>query len=138
MPDVGKRCEKWSVVDLTKSIAVFTSKPVPVSTSVLEVSDTGHGMDKETVEQIFEPFFTTKEMGRGTGLGLAGYGIVKQHNGRVAVDSEVGKGTTFRVYFPTIKADGEPEVEDSNVMPDLGTETVLLVDDEAVGKGIGG
>jgi CheY-like chemotaxis protein len=89
-------------------------------------------MDKETVKHIFEPFFTTKEIGRGTGLGLAMvYGIVKQHNGHVTVYSEVGKGTTFRVYLPAMESPAEPDVKDSGGMiPAMGTETVLLVDDE--------
>jgi PAS domain S-box-containing protein len=98
---------------------------------LLYVSDTGHGMDRETRERIFEPFYTTKELGRGTGLGLAVvYGIVQQHHGCIRCHSTPERGTTFRIYFRAITDADEPEKPESAPIPMFGTETVLLVDDE--------
>jgi two-component system cell cycle sensor histidine kinase/response regulator CckA len=100
--------------------------------AVISVSDTGHGMDKETQTRIFEPFFTTKEKGKGTGLGLSTvYGIVKQSNGYVFAQSEIGAGTTFYVYLPRVE-DAAEEISPVTVPPNEagGTETVLLVEDE--------
>jgi CheY-like chemotaxis protein len=100
---------------------------------MLSVEDTGVGMEAETLSHIFEPFFTTKEPGRGTGLGLATvYGIVKQMAGAVRVESDLGRGTAFRIYLPETQSRAEPVVP--VVQVDLsGTETILLVeDDEAV------
>ena len=98
---------------------------------LLAIADTGTGMEATTIEHIFEPFFTTKELGRGTGMGLAMvYGIVKQHGGHITCHSEMGRGTTFKIYLPAIKEKIEPATESLEDMPALGTETVLLVDDE--------
>jgi len=101
----------------------------------VRIRDTGCGMDVTTLSHLFEPFFTTKEVGRGTGLGLATvYGIVKQHEGWIEVESEPGKGSTFDVYFPAKKdATAAPKVEILPPAPVLGgTETILIVEDEHV------
>ena len=106
--------------------------PKPGKYVLLTVTDTGVGMDKETMERVFDPFFTTKEMGRGTGLGLASaYGIIKSHGGYIDVDSKKGQGTTFSVYLPASEKKLEKAVEATEQFI-KGTGTVLLVDDEEV------
>lgn len=100
--------------------------------AMIAVSDTGVGMDRETMEHIFEPFFTTKEQGKGTGLGLTtSYGIVKQNNGHIRIYSEPGHGTTVKVFLPLSEGGQEPVtravVEEGDVS---GTETILVVEDE--------
>jgi signal transduction histidine kinase/CheY-like chemotaxis protein len=105
---------------------------VPGKYALISVSDTGGGMDAETQKRIFEPFYTTKEMGKGTGLGLAiVYGVVKQHDGFITLSSEPDKGSVFRIYLPLTDAetsnDGEEEIE----APAMGSETVLVAEDDA-------
>ncbi len=105
---------------------------VPGDFVMLMVSDNGQGMDKKTLERVFEPFFTTKEIGKGTGLGLATvYGIVKQNNGFINIYSEIGIGTTFKVYLPRYIDEIEP-MQMESLSPSLaqGDETVLVVEDE--------
>ena len=98
----------------------------------LTVSDSGCGMDKETMERIFEPFFTTKEVGEGTGLGLATvHGIVKSMGGAIKVYSEIGEGTTFRIFLPQHGEENSGKIEKQQELPDLrGNERILIVDDE--------
>jgi CheY-like chemotaxis protein len=101
---------------------------------MLAVSDTGHGMSEEVQAHIFEPFFTTKEKGCGTGLGLATtYGAVHQAGGSIEVYSEVGIGTTFKIYLPRVEEQVTKPVND-DLPTDLpgGTETVLIVEDEGI------
>ena len=105
----------------------------------LTVRDTGHGMPPEVVERIFEPYYTTKEKGEGTGLGLSVVqGIVVGCGGKISVDSEPGKGTTFHVYFPRIDAvDKEAMAVGAATEFPVGTERILFVDDEEILVNIG-
>ena len=99
--------------------------------AVLTVSDTGTGMDQKTKARIFEPFFTTKEMGKGTGLGLSiVYGTIKQHNGHINVYSEIGVGTTIRIYLPRIEEDADVEERMELPHPPIGKGLILLAEDE--------
>ncbi|MGO9122735.1 MAG: PAS domain S-box protein [Desulfomonilaceae bacterium] len=101
---------------------------------MLAVSDTGDGMDSYVLSRVFEPFFTTKGKDRGTGLGLSTvYGIVKQHQGHITAYSEVGRGTTFKVYLPIIENTSDQESKITAVQAQLvGTETILIVEDEEI------
>jgi two-component system, cell cycle sensor histidine kinase and response regulator CckA len=101
---------------------------------MLSITDTGVGMDSETIARIFEPFFTTKQPGKGTGLGLSTvYGIVQQSGGRILVYSEIGRGTTFKMYFPRIVSSAkEDERSTARQETQHGTETVLLAEDDGM------
>lgn len=96
----------------------------------LVIKDTGEGIDPKVIERIFDPYFTTKEFGKGSGMGLAVvHGIVKSHDGMITVESNLGEGTTFSVYFPTIDLPVKEEIENAALIP-TGKENILVVDDE--------
>ena len=98
---------------------------------VLEVSDNGSGMDQETIGRIFDPFFTTKEVGQGTGLGLATvFGVTKQHDGHIVIDSTMGQGSSFSIYLPRTEEEKKDLVDDSQSSNTGGTENILLVEDD--------
>jgi two-component system cell cycle sensor histidine kinase/response regulator CckA len=136
MPRGGTLTISTGTVEVNEAYAQIRPEARPGLFVCLRVDDTGCGMDQATMRRIFEPFFTTKEVGKGTGLGLATvYGIVKQHGGWIEVASEVGKGTTFNVFFP---ATGAPIVELQDETAETvseirgGKETILVVEDEPV------
>ncbi|HEY7149731.1 MAG TPA: PAS domain S-box protein [Gaiellaceae bacterium] len=135
MPDGGKLTVETSNVDVDADFAASHAGMSPGRYVMLAVHDTGHGIDAETRSRLFEPFFTTKEQGKGTGLGLATvYGIVKQSGGYIIVESEPGRGATFRVFLHRLEAgvdEVEPLVPFDGERP-RGSETVLLVEDEDV------
>jgi PAS domain S-box-containing protein len=133
MPKGGKLTIATSNVALDDSFVRLHSEVRPGAYVMLSLADTGCGMDRATQTRIFEPFFTTKEFGKGTGLGLATvYGIVKQSNGYIYVQSDPGEGTTFRIYFPVAETEVPAAAAKAHALHDgpAGTETILLVEDE--------
>jgi two-component system cell cycle sensor histidine kinase/response regulator CckA len=134
MPGGGRLCIETSNATIDAAYARSHSNVDPGEYVCIAVSDTGTGMDRETMSHVFEPFFTTKPVGKGTGLGLATvYGIVEQNHGHVWVYSEPGEGTTFKIYFPRV-ADAPDELPRRSVAinerPTGPTPVVLVVEDD--------
>jgi signal transduction histidine kinase/HAMP domain-containing protein/ActR/RegA family two-component response regulator len=135
MPGGGVLSISTRQVELADADVQSHPEARPGSFVCLAVTDTGSGMDKETMARIFEPFFTTKEVGKGTGLGLATvYGITKQHDGWLDVESDVSKGTTFSVFFPASSQPVEAKAAQAAPTAEVlgGSETILIVEDEPV------
>jgi two-component system cell cycle sensor histidine kinase/response regulator CckA len=136
MASGGKLTIETCNVVLDESHASQQVSVVPGPHVMLSVSDTGVGMDALTQSRVFEPFFTTKGPGKGTGLGLSTvFGIVKQSGGTIEVTSELGLGTTFKIYFPRVNQASRatskvPSSDDGDNL--RGSETILLVEDEAL------
>lgn len=131
MPSGGRITVETALMDVDAESTMCREGLKPGSYVVMSVTDTGEGMSEDIQKNIFEPFFTTKPIGKGTGLGLATvYGIVKQHNGYIYVDSTPGKGSKFQVYLPVVEKEQENIIARENVVLPGGTETILVVDDE--------
>ena len=131
MPGGGNLTIETDTIELDEEYCQLHAEVTPGSYVMLTMTDSGHGMPSEVMEKIFEPFFTTKEKGTGTGLGLATvYGIIKQHKGQIYVYSELGKGTTFKLYFPEEKGAADEIAVREKIVMVKGTETILVVDDE--------
>jgi PAS domain S-box-containing protein len=132
MPAGGTLSIDTANVQLSEAIPVGSGAIPPGPYVLLSVSDTGCGLDDTAKSHLFEPFFTTKEQGKGTGLGLAMvYGFVKQSGGYILADSEVGKGTTFRIYLPRTGEEVRRATEEGlSEAPSAGRETVLVVEDQ--------
>ena len=133
MPHGGRITVQTANVTLGDEIRRKYSYVRPGHYVMLSVADTGQGMDKHTQERVFEPFFTTKEQGKGTGLGLSTvYGIIKQTRGYIFAESELGQGSTFRIYLPRVEeaADVVAPPAQTVAASAEGSETVLLVEDE--------
>ncbi len=132
MPNGGAITVRTRMVDMDATEAIKRSPMSAGPYALLSVADTGQGMDEKTKAHIFEPFFTTKEIGKGTGLGLATvYGVVKQSGGFIWVESEIGRGTTFEIYFPAVQE--KVTQTDDELKPQAarrGSETILVVEDE--------
>ena len=133
MPNGGRLLIETQAVELDEFYQGRHAWAKPGHYIQLTISDTGCGMDAETQQRVFEPFFTTKEVGKGTGLGLAVvYGIVKQHDGLIDFYSEVGQGTTFKIYLPVSEQPAQITVKPVEPQARSGTETILLAEDEDI------
>jgi PAS domain S-box-containing protein len=131
MPKGGKLCIKTEITDMPQAWRARKTHLKPGPLLRLSVTDTGTGMSSEVKEKLFEPFFSTKEVGRGTGLGLATvYGIVMQSGGEIEVESSIGQGSTFIIYFPMLSEGETARPVDKNEPLSGGKETVLFVEDE--------
>jgi PAS domain S-box-containing protein len=132
MPDGGKIVIETRNVHLDEAFCRNHVGVKPGAYVELTFADSGHGMDQETLERIFEPFYTTKGVGSGIGLGLAiVYGIVQSHHGLILCESNLDKGTTFRVYLPAQERDGAAPAKEERKRGDYrGAETIIIVDDE--------
>jgi two-component system cell cycle sensor histidine kinase/response regulator CckA len=138
MPDGGRLTIETSEIDIDDEYCSRNPEARPGRHAMMAVSDSGCGMSPEVLSRIFEPFFTTKEQGKGTGLGLATiYGIVKQSGGHISAYSEVGRGTTFKVYLPATQEEiDKPEVPSQEKVAPRGEETILIVEDEESLRGV--
>ncbi len=133
MPRGGTLTISTAIVELNEDSIASHGYGKPGMYVRLSISDTGAGMDEQTRKRIFEPFFTTKEMGKGTGLGLASvYGLIKQHQGFIDVESEQGRGTSFHVYFPALKHGTAKEEVPAEEILKGGTETLLVAEDDEI------
>ena len=134
MPDGGKLTLETSNVHLDESYAKANSEVQPGDYVLIAVSDTGEGIPADIRDRVFEPFFTTKEVGRGTGLGLSMvYGFIKQSGGHIKIYSEVGHGTTIKLYLPKASAEAQAAQEVAGAPIEGGSETILVVEDDASG-----
>jgi len=132
MPKGGKLIIETQACALDEQYAAAHAEVTLGPAVMMAVTDTGCGMSKETLAHIFEPFFTTKEAGKGTGLGLATvYGIVKQSKGHISVYSELGRGTTFKVYLPALESSTPVTAQIKTSSAPKGAGTILLIEDES-------
>lgn len=135
MPKGGQLRISTDSIELDREFVRVHGYGTPGRYASLTFSDSGTGMDKETVQRIFEPFFTTKEVGKGTGLGLAiVYGIIKQHKGFINCYSEPDHGTTFRIYLPLTRALPVVEKKMAETAPKWGDETILVAEDDTASR----
>ena len=131
MPAGGRLMIETALVSFDEELARHHEGLDPGSYVMLSVTDTGEGMSAAIRKKIFEPFFTTKPVGKGTGLGLSTvYGIIKQHNGYIDVNSEPGRGTTFKIYLPVVEEKESKVLVQNDIGFAPGMETILVVDDE--------
>lgn len=139
MTEGGKFIITTDAVTIDPAEAAQKLEAQPGNFVRLTISDTGSGMSQTMLGKIFEPFFTTKEVGKGTGLGLATvYGIVKQHHGWVEVESAIGRGTTFKIYLPSVDKQVRTirDIPVPTTVTSGGTETILIVEDEPALRGL--